>query len=590
MGLLPELDLRLLLFMLSSISGKLSHTLSLQKGDETRGLFGRRVSDRSIKPIGTECTAGCKNHWLIVSLYMYQGGHMKKIIFALVAAVLAVFLLSSCKSPEERAQHYYEQGRFAGDSDRAIEYFTRSLRLNPDRTNTRRHRALTHARRGEIDLALADFDEIFRITPGHLFALRDRAELFEQLGYLELAFADLTELIGIYATSREPPSDHRFQAYRNRANFSLRHGEYERAIADFITMAQLAADNPTDSPRMQERLDIQYMRAHFDRAQVHIELGEYERAVEIFTGMAQAASLEPTGFQYLRAHFHRAQAHLALGEYQRAIADFTVAAHYPSRFLSASYFWRATAHMEMGAFALAIADFDEALEHRPRDARVVRQHRVQYEGLLFEHEFAEAHTQRGVAHLELGDLEQAIADFTQAISLTPRRPGMSIEEMRRRNWGSSFQQQQVMLARIRYQSLARVTPTGMRHQRAAIAMVNLINTPARQRARENISMAAAAAADAAWVRDMSFRRRRNENGVTLWPPADFAAAHTLRALAYLERGDYGLAIADFEDALRIAPDNFAAWEELEAALNVEPEHPFASEILSMVMEQATASP
>jgi tetratricopeptide (TPR) repeat protein len=468
---------------------------------------------------------------------MYQGGHMKKTIFALVTAVLAVFLLSSCKSREERAINYSLQGQMMGNSNRAITYFTRSLRLNPESSLTLSHRGLTHARRGEYRLAIADFDEILRLHPGHRLALIDRARTHEQFGYLELAFADLTERVQVFSVGWPSSNDH-FQAHYDRARFSLRHGEYELAIEDFTAMAQLASD-------------------------------------------------EPTGFQYLRAHYNRAQAHLGLGEYERAIADFTVAAHYPSRFLSAAHFWRALALMETGAFALAIADFTEALEHRPLDVRVERWGRVEYVRVAREHEFAEAHTQRGVAHLELGDLEQAIADFTEAILLNPRGATMSSDEMRRRNWGSSFQQQQLALATMRYQQLVPIRSFGTRHGRAAI---DLINTPARQRARENINRSMVAAAHVAWLNNVHDQMRRNENGVTLWPPADFAAAYTLRALAYLERGDYGLAIADFENALRLAPDNFAAWEELEAALNVEPDHPFVSEILNMVMEQTTASP
>jgi len=445
---------------------------------------------------------------------------MKKLIFALAAAVVVLFLLS-CRSPEQRALDYWFEAQMRGNSSAAIEYLTRAIRLNP----TARYqfdRGEVHARRGEFDRAIADFDETLRLNPGHRGALVSRANAHEQNGDLDHAFADLAEIIRL--SSDEPSGSWHIQAYYNRARFHLRHGEYELAIRDFTRMAQLSSD-------------------------------------------------EPSSFEHIQAYYNRAQVHLGQEEYELAILDFTVAVQYPSRFLSAAHLWRGLAHMETGAFNLAIADFTEAIAHSPQDVQVVRAY-----------EFAKAYSWRGVAHFERGNFDLAIADFTEAILLNPSLAVMSQEEIRHRNWSDSFNQQRLMVERMRIQSLYR-RPVGSRPTRAIDATLNLVNERSRQQAITNVNNIMAANAHVEWARRQLDRIGREMSGVTLWPLPDFATAHVRRGLVHFERGDYGLAIADFEDSLRIDPDSFMAWEQLEAALGFEPEHSFASEILRMAKNQ-----
>jgi len=408
--------------------------------------------------------------------------------------------------------------------DRASKYFgdgnlTKAIQLAPDNTLYLCYRGEMYVKRGELALAIADFDEVLRIQPDHRKALELRADTLEQSGDLDGALADFTELIRLRSVAA-PSSYEHIRAYYNRAQFHVRHGESDKAIQDFTEMVQLS-------------------------------------------------SAEPGGEQHMQAYYNIAQIHLGQGEFDQAIQDFTTVVQYQSKFLSAAYYWRAFAYMEMGAFDRAIADFTEAWEHKPDDSDVVASY-----------EFAEAYSQRGVAYFEMGNLDQAIADFTEAILLNPSLAVMSEEEKRGRNWSNDYLQQRMMISSMESRSYS-YRGASTRFSRGVGAAMNILNAPARQRALNEDRDISAAMADLAWLNGIMDKELRNGSGVMLWPTPDFAVAHTRRGLAYFEKGDYSSAIADFEDALQIDGDNFVTWEQLETALNFDPDHPFASEIMSM---------
>lgn len=123
------------------------------------------------------------------------------------------------------------------------------------------------------------------------------------------------------------------------------------------------------------------------------------------------------GCACMSAHRHNQSgvAALSKGDYDKAILDFTKAIsgggssmnvrldygegniNVPMRFIFISN--RAAAYVQKGDYELAIADFSEAISMTPR------------------HHFL--YFQRGIAHFRKEDYESAIADFSEAILLAP---------------------------------------------------------------------------------------------------------------------------------------------------------------------------
>lgn len=124
-------------------------------------------------------------------------------------------------------------------------------------------------------------------------------------------------------------------------------------------------------------------------------LGRWKAAIADY---GLAIKLDP---QYAKAYYYRGGVHYKLRNWEKAIADYTRALDLLSDRLD-----KAMAHNErgLGYFALgkldaAIADFDQAIALSPQDAN--------------------AYYNRGLAHRESGDRCAAIADFDHAIERSP---------------------------------------------------------------------------------------------------------------------------------------------------------------------------
>ena len=149
-------------------------------------------------------------------------------------------------------------------------------------------------------------------------------------------------------------------------------------------------------------------------------------------GMCSGRRLWPPGkFQRLLLHpgFDRLQA----GKYEGAIADFDRVINIRPKYTDA-YINRADAKSGLGLYEEAVADFDQALQLQPDDASAyisrgnARARPWSIRGghpLTLIRPFnckpddASAYISRGNAKLELGQYQEAIADFDQALQLQP---------------------------------------------------------------------------------------------------------------------------------------------------------------------------
>jgi tetratricopeptide (TPR) repeat protein len=180
----------------------------------------------------------------------------------------------------------------AGNDERALDHFTRSLRLEAS--------AAAHLGRGQLlrrlgrtEEALADVEEALRLDARLAAAYYLRAALRMRRRDNAPAIADLTRFLEL-----EP--DHAL-AHQARGLAHANEGDYDRAISDFGRAL---------------RLRPSLLSARYHRALAYRLKGDYAFAVFELTKVLEQRP------DFARAYFERALARLALEEHDRALEDF----------------------------------------------------------------------------------------------------------------------------------------------------------------------------------------------------------------------------------------------------------------------------
>ena len=323
-----------------------------------------------------------------------------------------------------------------GEYDSAIANFSKSLQLDPRRVDAYVLRGIAYAEQGDYDRAIADYESVLRLAPDFADAYILRGIAYQEKGEHDLAIVDFD--IGLQLTPEEA------EAYYHRGISYAEKGEYDQAIADYEATLQINPDHAI---------------AFHNRGLAYFDKGDYDRAIADFD---EALRLNP---DYESAYGNRGNAYYEKREYDRAIADYGAAMQFSPDF-SYAYNKRGLAYTCIGEFARAIADFDEALRLNPDYPGAYNNRGLAYV-LIGEYDQAIAdiesaialysddemskraydlkelairlrdktteydrHIQenpddphgwhlRGIYHLDSGDEDRAIADFSRAISLAP---------------------------------------------------------------------------------------------------------------------------------------------------------------------------
>jgi tetratricopeptide (TPR) repeat protein len=174
-------------------------------------------------------------------------------------------------------------------------------------------------------------------------------------------------------------------------------GDRQRAIAD---MGEAIRLNPNDA------------LAYNNRAFVWRELGEVDNAIADLT---EAIRINPTPRSddgdtgFVNAYSNRGLAFHVKGDYERALADYDAAIKLDPKNLPALVN-RGQIHRQTGNHDLALADLDAAIRITPDEADLYHTR-----GMLLYDQYMGAS-----AWIRKGDLEGAIADFSQMIRLDPK--------------------------------------------------------------------------------------------------------------------------------------------------------------------------
>ncbi|MBV8310618.1 MAG: tetratricopeptide repeat protein, partial [Planctomycetaceae bacterium] len=360
-----------------------------------------------------------------------------------------------------------------GDFDKAIADYTGAIRIDP-RTAAipYSNRGDLYRRKGELKRAAADLTEAVRLVPLNSVTHFNRGLLFEAMGKPHWALADLEEAVRLDPKNAEA----RFQ---RGLNYEDAKADCERAIADFNEVMLLTGktarlynargyayyykgDYQQGISDLEEavRLDPKWALAHrslgwflatcpeeqvrdgrkaVEHARRACELfewkdwmsirnlaaacaenGEFDEAVK---RAKQAESLAPevskAGPRQLLAlfegrkpyheedtAFERGRTLLLQGDYDQAIASFDLALQRHGPRPGLCYINRGLAHRNKGDHDQAIDDMRQGLRLEPNNA-------------FFNEVLALTHFMRSQSVAQKGDYERTIADLRQAVELKP---------------------------------------------------------------------------------------------------------------------------------------------------------------------------
>ncbi|GAB6391389.1 MAG: tetratricopeptide repeat protein [Treponematales bacterium] len=271
------------------------------------------------------------------------------------------------------------------------------------------------------------------------------------------------------------------------------------------------------------------------------------RAIDDLT---EAIGLTPT----VKTYLYRGSVYIGLGEYDKAIVDYTEAIRLDPNAADA-YNNRGVAYVEKGDNNKAIVDFNQALRLFPNYANAYNNRDAAYDdkgdydraiadytqAIRLDPDYAYPYTNRGDAYRDKGDYDRAIADYTQAIRLDPNNGYAYISR------GNAYKNRGI-------------TYGDKGDYDRAIADFN----QALKLAPDN---AAALYNSRGWNYALKgdYKRALEDANKSLELRPNDANTLDTRATAYQGLGDLNRAIADWEAAVKLAPDNTTFRENLEKA-------------------------
>lgn len=242
--------------------------------------------------------------------------------------------------------------------------------------------AMKHFEQKDYASAIDDYTKVIEIVPEgtkSAFIYKQRAEVYlAQKNYAD-AIADCTKAIEL------APEDGKFYYYGERAAGYLAQKEYANAISDYTKAIELA-------PKASKSYYYE------KRAKAYREQEDYASAIADYTKAIEFASEDKkSGYYGIRAKAYREQE-----DYVSAIADYTKAIEFAAEDNLLYYYeMRAKMYLVQKDYANAVADYTKAIELVPNSSY--------------------CYDQRGKAHQQLGNTEQAEADFAKAKELEEKQ-------------------------------------------------------------------------------------------------------------------------------------------------------------------------
>ncbi|MEJ2210964.1 MAG: tetratricopeptide repeat protein [Anaerolineae bacterium] len=256
-----------------------------------------------------------------------------------------------------------------GETKRALEDYTRAIRLHADFLAALYRRGLLYAEMGEYDKAFQDQNRVLEMDERHAGGLTARGMARAALGDSQWALSDLDQ-----ACALAPRSALAFYQ-RGRVRYQLT--MHDEALIDFGRAIEL---------------DSSFGPAYMARADTSMAMGEHWQAVADY---GQAIDLQPKNAE---AYYARGQARAAMREHRRAIEDYDQALELEPA-MAVALASRGASYEKIGEYTQAIEDLDRAIALEPA--------------------LAVAYYNRGLAYGSMGEYDRASRDLNRAVELDP---------------------------------------------------------------------------------------------------------------------------------------------------------------------------
>ncbi len=259
--------------------------------------------------------------------------------------------------------------QYLGEERRALENFSRAVRLDAEFIEGYYRRGMLYTRLGEYDKGFQDESRVLELNPSHAGAYTARGVARSALGDSQWALKDLDRGCTLAPRSRE--------AFYHRGLVRHGLGMHAEALIDFARVIEV---DPAFAPAHMARGDT--YAAMSDHWQA---IAEYDRTIELDSRDAAA-------------HHARGRARAAAREYSLAVEDYSQALELdPS--LTMALADRGAAYEKLGEYDRAVRDLDRALGLDPT--------------------LAIAYYVRGLVYGSKGEYSKASRDLNRALELDP---------------------------------------------------------------------------------------------------------------------------------------------------------------------------
>jgi tetratricopeptide (TPR) repeat protein len=241
------------------------------------------------------------------------------------------------------AQGYLERAwvlGLKGGTDATFPDVNKAIEIKPEFPAALRLRADVWTAKGDADKAMADYSRAIELDACNIWSYYRRGNLWLQKGDLDKALDDQNHAIGI--SLKFAP------AFASRGTVWLRKNELDKAIADFNAAIVI---------------DIKSSAAYLGRAQAWLAKHDYDKAI-----LDCSWAVKIDGRNAL-AYLGRGTGYLMKGDADKALPEYDRAVELAPSSME-TYFSRGGAWLQKGDFDRADRDFTEAQRRAPSDARV----------------------------------------------------------------------------------------------------------------------------------------------------------------------------------------------------------------------------
>ncbi|MBI9016726.1 MAG: tetratricopeptide repeat protein [Phycisphaerae bacterium] len=198
-------------------------------------------------------------------------------LYALVVPCITWLVFLNYEKYHLDSEKYCEQGKQAyldGDSDAAIDYYSKAIDCDVSCVEAYKCRGFLYAATKKYDEAISDYTEVIKLAPEISVVYLNRGGAYYLTGQYDKAIADCNKCIEF------DPDETSGYLLRARAYQAL--GENEKALADYTHIIEIKSVSEADNVSLAE--------SYFNRAQLYDQKGDHDAAD---ADRARAIALDP---------------------------------------------------------------------------------------------------------------------------------------------------------------------------------------------------------------------------------------------------------------------------------------------------------